>query len=72
MNSVYPNLCQKLAEQNISKHELAVYLDLDDSTLDRKIQGLTPWLLTEGVRICILVQCNDADFLFRTDIINER
>lgn len=72
MNSVYPNLCQKLAEHNISKHDLALCLELDDSTIDRKIQGLIPWSLVDAVRICCLVHCNDADFLFRTDIINER
>lgn len=64
MESVYPNLCKKLENADISISRLARELNISESETHDKMCGITPWLLSDAVIICQLLHTSDINFLF--------
>lgn len=67
MVSVYPNLSDRLHSYNVSYDNLARILNMSESLLSLKMQGLSPWKLWEVVQICILLETPDVNILFLLD-----
>lgn len=64
MRASYPYLSQKLTERGISLEYLAQQLELDETTLSMKLDGLLQWDLAEAVRICCLLHTPNLEKLF--------
>lgn len=64
MKSVYPNLCKKLDDADISISRLARELNISESETYDKLGGVTPWLLSDAIIICQLLHTSDINFLF--------
>ena len=64
MDSTYPNLYRELNKANISLFLLAQELNISEDVADGKLRGEIPWLLTEAVGICRMLNTSDINFLF--------
>lgn len=64
MDYIYPNLCQMLKERGITTSSLAEILNESEYSVDLKLRGELPWLLSDAVRICCLLNTSDVNFLF--------
>lgn len=67
MNSIYPNLCKMLKERNITISNLAELLGESKCGVELKLCGELPWLLSDAVRICCILNTSDVNFLFCTE-----
>lgn len=63
---MYPKLCKRLSEQNITYTDLANLLNLPETEICLKFQGILEWEMVEVVKICKLLRTSDAELLFCT------
>ena len=64
MASLFPNLDHALSVSGITPDVLASELNISKRSLDSKLNGESPWLLSDAVTICRMLHNNDVDFLF--------
>lgn len=64
MDSVYPNLCRELDKISFSEDCLATELNIPTDSVISKLRGESPWLLSEAISICSLLNISDVKFLF--------
>lgn len=63
---MFPKLCEKLCEQNITQTDLANLLNIPERDIYLKFQGILQWDLAEVVQVCEMLHTPDADLLFCT------
>jgi len=64
MDLIYPILCQELDRIGITVSYLATVLNTTEDSVRRKLQGESPWLLSEAITICKLLKFSDIKLLF--------
>ena len=64
MNTLYPNLAQKMAEVNIDYPTLAVAIGMHPMAVYRRLTGATEWKLHEAMTICRFFNDSDMKTLF--------
>lgn len=64
MDSIYPNLGQELDKIGITVAHLATALNIPKESVSSKLRGDSPWLLSEVITICRLLNNSDVNFLF--------
>lgn len=66
MDSIYPILCQELDKTGITMSYLAVTLNITEDSVRSKLRGESPWMLSEAISICKLLNFSDIKLLFFT------
>ena len=61
---VYPNLVQTMDTQKVSVSDLAKTLGMSRSTLSRRLNGWSDFLLTEAVKISQVLGVDNLAWLF--------
>ena len=64
MDLIYPILCQELDRIGITVSYLATVLNTTEDSVRSKLQGESPWLLSEAISICKLLNFSDIKLLF--------
>ena len=64
MDSIYPNLVQELDKIGITVAHLATALNIPKESVSSKLRGEIPWLLSDALNICRLLNNSDVNFLF--------
>ena len=64
MDSIYPNLSQELDKIGMSVANLSTALNIPNEVISSKLRGEIPWLLSEALGVCRLLNNSDINFLF--------
>lgn len=64
MNTLYPNLAQKMAEVNIDYPALAVAIGMHPMAMYRRLTGASEWKLHEAMKICRFFDDYNTRLLF--------
>ena len=64
MDSIYPILCQELDKIGITVSYLAMALNITEDSVCSKLRGESPWMLSEALSVCKLLNFSDIKLLF--------
>ena len=64
MDSTYPILCRELDKIGINVSYLAVALNITEDSVRSKLRGESPWMLSEALSICKILNFDDIKLLF--------
>ena len=64
MNAIYPILCRELDRVGITLSYLATTLNITEDSVRSKLRGESPWMLSEALSICKILNCDDIKLLF--------
>lgn len=64
MDSIYPILCQELDKVGITVSHLTMALNITEDSVCSKLRGESPWMLSEALSICKLLNFSDIKLLF--------
>ena len=64
MDVIYPILCQELDRIGITVSYLATALNTTEDSVRSKLRGESPWMLSEALSICKILDFNDIKLLF--------
>lgn len=64
MISNYPILCRELNRIGITTTYLATALNITEDSVCSKLQGESPWMLSEALSVCRLLNFPDIKLLF--------
>ena len=60
----YPILRQELDKNRITISRLATELNVTEDFIRSKLDGKSPWMLSEALRVCRLLNYSDIKLLF--------
>ena len=64
MNAIYPILCRELDRIGITLSYLAMALNITEDSVRSKLRGESPWMLSEALSICKILNYDDIKLLF--------
>lgn len=64
MDLIYPILCQEIERIGITVSYLATALNITEDSVHSKLRGESPWMLSEALSICKLLNYDDIKLLF--------
>lgn len=64
MDAIYPILCRELDRIGITLSYLAMALNITEDSVRSKLRGESPWMLSEALSICKILNYDDIKLLF--------
>ena len=64
MSFIYPILCREIDRLGLTVSCIATALNISEDSVCSKMRGESPWLLSEALSVCKLLNFSDIKLLF--------